>query len=92
MGASGPLMEVVDILSDNVNVIVFFKVDESAVSGVGEGLDEVAAALVVETVYKFGVTAEAIGRSNLHNGIVFPETVGVAERLTAGFGADAGTC
>lgn len=85
-------MEVIDILGYDVDVVVFLKLDKGEMGGVGTRADELAAAFVVETVDQSGIAAETVGRGHLHDGIILPESVGVAECLYARFGTDPGTC
>ena len=46
--AAGPLMKVVDVLGDDVNVEQFFQAGQREVAFVGSGLDDLLTALVVE--------------------------------------------
>ena len=46
--AAGPLMKVVDVLGDDVNVEQFFQAGQREVAFVGSGLDDLPTALVVE--------------------------------------------
>ena len=70
MARPGALVEVVDVLGDDIDIIVFLELDEGLVGAVGHGLE-------------LGVAAETVGRGHLHHGVVLPQAVGVAEGLYA---------
>lgn len=88
-GGAGLFVEVVDILGDDLHVEVVFEGSDAAVGVVGGDVGELGAAVVVELVDKGGVTSEAVGRANVHDVVLFPKAVGVAECCDAAFGADA---
>ena len=92
MGASGALVEVVDVLGDDADVVVALEVGESVVAGVGRGLVELFAAGVVEIVHQAGVTLPGFGGAHVLDAVFLPEAVAVAEGADAALGAHARTC
>ena len=87
---SGPLVEIVDVLRDDIYVIVFLQLSQQSVGLIGLLCHKVMSSGVVELMHEFGVAAEAIGRCHLHYGIILPQSSGVAEGGDAAFGTDAG--
>ena len=71
-GASGPLVEVVYVLGDDMGVVVPLEVGESVVPGVGLGLVELFAAGVVEIVHQFGVAFPGLGGAHVLDAVFFP--------------------
>ncbi len=87
---AGALVEVIDILCNHVDVKAFLEIDEPAVAGVRLDFDELVATVVVEFVDEGGVALKAVGRADVHDGVLFPQTAGISECRDAAFGAHAG--
>ena len=91
--ASGPFVQVVDVLGDQQKVAVEFvlKSGQGMVSRVGLHFFQLGAASVVETLHQFRVASKTFWCGNVLNMVVFPQTVAIAEGAHAGFGGNSGT-
>ncbi len=91
VGAAGAFVEIVDVLGYDHHFETFFEFNQGAVAVVGAAGEELCAALAVEFMDQCRVAGEAFGAADVHDGIVFPETAGVAECGYAAFGTHACT-
>ena len=87
--AAGTLVQVVHILGDDPHVKVFFQLHEAQMGGIGLGVNQLFAPLVVELVDERRVAQEALMARHIHHRIILPQTVGIPEGLDATLGADA---
>ena len=78
--ASGPFMEVVHVLGDDVHVKHLLQPGQSTVSFVGLGRDNLPTSLVVEFQHQARIGIEAFGRGHLLHPVAFPQPVCTPER------------
>ena len=85
--AAGPLVQVVNVLGDDVNVEQLFETGQREVTFVGTGLDDLPTALVVKFQDELRMGGEAFWRCDFLNTMAFPETAGAAKCRDPGFSA-----
>ena len=91
MCRTGPLVEVVDILRDDLHVEIAFQAGNGLVGGIGLCGKHLAATHVVEPDDRIAVVAEGFGCAYILDAVVGPEAVGIAECSYSAVGTYAGT-
>ena len=86
---AGLFVQVVDILSYNLNVIKLFQPHQLPVPLIGFDGSQLAAALVVEVQHQGFVFSVALRRSHILNAVLLPQAVAVAEGADSALGTDA---
>ena len=87
---AGPFVKVVHVLGDDGHVEVFLQFGDDLVGAVGQGLLELAPALVVELEHKALVAVPSFDVGHVGHVVVFPQAVAVAEGLDPALGAYTG--
>ena len=87
--AAGAFVQVVDVLGDDADAVVFFQIRQCLMRGVRHGGGGGAAALVVKTDDGLRVAREGFGGADVFDAVSFPQAVAVAEGLQAALRADA---
>lgn len=91
VGATGAFVKVVDILGDYTDIEILFQIYKREVSDVGLYLGKLGASVVVEIMNESRVALKTVGRTNVHDIVIFPKAVGVAECRDATFCANTGS-
>ena len=87
---TGPFVQVIDILGDDLHVEIALQSGDSQVCGIGFGGEHLAPPVVVETDHAPTVEIQSLGNTNLLDLVIPPRPVGIAERRKTAFGADSG--
>jgi hypothetical protein len=84
-----PLVQIVDVLSDDPDVVGALQFDECQVSGVGLSLTDGPAAFVVEVEDEPRIPPPGLRARHLFRPVAALEAIGTAERLQPALGTDA---
>src|SRR5258708_6130281 len=85
-------MQIIDILSDDLNVEIFFQFGQAEMSGIGICLRHILAAHIIKIEHEPRILSPASGSSHFRYLIALPQPVGVPKSSQTAFGADAGAC